>query len=383
MSERAVDVAVIGLGAMGAMTAWRAAAAGASVVGVERFDVGHDRGSSHGGSRIFRMILFEGPEYVPIARRSHALFRELEDVTGAALLQTCGGVVIGPDGGEIISDAITSARAGEVEHELLDTDTLRARFPQHAAFDDDVAVYEPGAGVIRPEATVTAAVEAARGAGAEIVTGVQIEKVTVADDGVEVRMGSETVRARRIVLAAGAWFSDLVPQLGLPLRNQRSCLAWFTARSEPEAYRPDRFPVFVRESGHLDAWGIPDVDGRGVKVGVGGSASKPWLDRPEDNWYDPTEADLAPIEALTDEAFPGLVPTVASAAACMNSKTPDGHFVIGHAPDLPRVVLAGGFSGHGFKHAAGVGDIASSLALDGASDIPLDRFAPDRFTAPE
>lgn len=378
-SEGIVDVAVVGLGVMGAMTAWRAATAGASVVGVERFEIGHDRGSSHGGSRIFRMILFEGREYVPIARRSLSLYRELERVTGADLLQVSGGLVIGPEGGEIIGEAVTSADVAEVEYELLDTDQLRARYPQHAVFDDDVAVYEKGAGTLRPEAAVVAAVDAARAAGAEIITGSQVDEVVLNDDWIGIAVDGRQIRARRVVVSTGAWFPDQVPGVDIPMRVQRSCLSWFSPRSDRAAYGPERFPTFVRESGHLNGWGIPDIDGRGVKVGIGPSASKEWLDRPEDNWRAPTAADLDPVAAFTAEAFPGLVPTAASAAACMNSKTPDGDFVIGLAPGLPQVVLVGGFSGHGFKHAAGVGDIASQLALDGVSDIPLDRFAPGRF----
>lgn len=374
------DVAVIGLGAIGAMTSWQLAARGASVVGIERFRPAHDRGSSHGGSRIFRQILFEGAEYVPLARTSLQLWRRLERDSGTSLLAVSGGLVIGPSRGELIADAVASAEAGGVEHERLETDELRARYPQHAVFDDDVAIFEPGAGALRPEAAILAAVEQAEVAGAAIVTDCAVEAIGLGEPHVSIRTQRATVVARRAVVAAGAWFNDLVPELALPLRTQRSCLAWH--RGAPSGdFGTERFPVFVRESGHLDGWGIPDIDGRGVKIGAGATANKPWLERPEDNWTAPTARDLAPSEAFVREALPDLHPRAADAAACMNSKTPDGDFIVGISSLAPELVLVGGFSGHGFKHAAGVGRIATELALDGATEIPIERFSPDRFAA--
>ncbi|MFI6392611.1 N-methyl-L-tryptophan oxidase [Nonomuraea sp. NPDC050547] len=375
------DVIVIGLGAMGSMAAWQAAARGASVLGVEQFDVGHARGSSHGGSRIYRQILFEGKEYVPLARRTLDLIKELER-DGGRLFEPSGGLVIGTDGGELIEDALASAAAGEVAHEWLTPDDLRARYPQHAVLDDDVAIFEPGAGVLRPEACVTAAVRAARRAGADIRTGVPVSELRVQDGRVAVTVGGERFTAARVILASGAWTLDLLPEVSLPLRTQRSCLSWFKARGDAAEYRPGRFPTFVRESHEAHGWGIPDVDGVGVKVGISGpQAKKAWLERPEDNWRDPAREDLAPIEEYCATAFPGLVPRVSKAMACMNSKSPDGDFVIGPVGAGGRVVFAGGFSGHGFKHAAAVGQICAQLALDGGSEFDLSAFSPTRFGA--
>jgi sarcosine oxidase len=372
------DVAVIGLGAMGAMTAWQAAARGASVVGIEQFPIAHARGSSHGGSRIFRMILFEGPEYVPVVRAAHELWRALERESGAELLTTTGGLVIGTDGGPLITDALASAAAGGVEHELLDVGQVRARFPQHALFDDDVAVYEPCAGALRPEAAIRAALKVAEGAGTRIMAECPVTSLSLGEREAEIVTANGIVRARKVVLATGPWFSDLVPELALPLRNQRSCLTWFDGG---KAYGPERFPVFIRESRDLNGWGIPDIDGRGVKVCYGSSEGKPWLDRPEDNWTAPTAVDVAPSEAFCRAAFPELTPRAADAAACINSKTPDYDFVVGVSEAAPQLVLLGGFSGHGFKHAAGIGRIAAELALDDGTDIPIQRFSPDRFAA--
>ncbi|MEV0286431.1 N-methyl-L-tryptophan oxidase [Kribbella sp. NPDC050820] len=372
------DVAVLGLGAMGATAAWRAAGRGLSVIGFEQFTPAHARGSSHGGSRIFRKTVFEGIEYVPIVDRAERLWGELERESGATIFRRSGGLCIGPADGELVRDARRCAVDGGVEVELLDADALAARFPQFAVSPGDVGVLEPGAGVLDPEGCIRAALDLAKAAGAELrfetrVTGLQHD-----DDVVRISVGEETFLARRAIVATGAWFTDLVPELALPLRVQRSPLVWFSG-PDRSAFEVGRFPTFIWESGELDGWGIPDVDGRGAKVGAGPSVPKRWLEHAADNNYPIGPADTGPGEAFVRRAFPGLEPVAVAAAACMNSKSPDGDFVIGTPAAAPALVLAGGFSGHGFKHAAAVGDITVDLAVDGASEIALARFSPDRF----
>jgi sarcosine oxidase len=373
------DVAVLGLGAMGAAAAWRAAARGASVIGFEQFTPAHARGSSHGGSRIFRKTLFEGIEYVPIVDRAERLWAQLEQDSGATVFHRSGGLCVGAPDADLLRDATRCADDGGVEIELLDADALAGRYPQFAVAPGDVGVFEPGAGALDPEGCIRAALGLAKAAGAELrfetrVTGLQYD-----DAGVRIVVGAETITARRAIVATGAWFTDLVPELALPLRIQRSPLVWFIG-ADQAAYGPDRFPTFIWGSGALDGWGIPDVDGRGVKVGVGSaSAFKPWLEHASDNDYPIGPVDTDPVEAFVRRAFPGLNPVAAAATPCMNSKSPDGDFVIGIPAAAPSLVLAGGFSGHGFKHSAGVGDITVDLAVDGDSDVPLGRFSPDRF----
>ncbi len=369
------DVAVVGLGAMGAMSLWQLAERGVSVVGVERYDIAHPYGSSHGASRIFRSILFEGPEYVPVARRSLELWRELERVSDTPLLTITGGLCIGTDGGELIADAVQSADAGDVSYELLGIDVLRARFPQHACFDDDIGVYEHAAGSVNPELAIRAAVARAAELGATVQTETTVTAVEFGADRVAITCDDQTIEARAAIISAGPWFTDLVPHLELPLRNQRSILSWFAPGRD---FGADRFPAFVRESHDLQGWGLPDLDGSGVKIGISGQP-KPWLDRPEDNRAPVSAAETLPIESFCTRAFPELPPRVVRAEPCINSKTPDGDFVVGTSSRAPGVVLAGGFSGHGFKHAAGIGSIAADLAIDGETDIPIGRFDPDRF----
>lgn len=232
------DIAVLGLGAVGSMAAWRAAARGARVIGFERYDIAHSHGSSHGGSRIFRQTLFEGTEYVPLVNRARPLWNLLERESGARLFQVSGGLCIGPEDSALIANALASARIGGFEHELLEPDELVRRFPQHAAIPEDFAVFEPGAGVLDPEECIRAAVRLATAHGAEIAPRTEVTAIEHDESGVSIRAGADSFRARRAIVATGAWFTDLLPDLALPLKVQRSPLVWFTGADRP-AYRPD------------------------------------------------------------------------------------------------------------------------------------------------
>ena len=362
---------------MGAMTLWQVAQRSTSVIGIERFEPGHARGSSHGGSRIFRRIGTEGAHYVPLARRADELWDRLQNQSRTRLRIITGGLTIGTSGGDYIASALAAAEAGDVDVELLDAAQLRRRFGQHAVCEDDVAVYEPGAGVLLPETAIRAAVEQAVAHGAQIRSGEHVRSVASDGDAVTIETSAATVRARRAVVATGAWLTDLLPQLDLPIRVQRSVPYWFDA--SPEEFGPTAFPVFRRRSGHLSGWGVPDVDGRGVKIGVS-AAPKPWLRRPEDNWVAEGEADLGLVRRFVAEAFPGLRHAAASAHPCMNARTPDGDFVIGTTPRAPGVVVLGGFGGSGFKHAAAVGEIAADLVFDDEPHVPIAAFSPARLS---
>lgn len=371
------DVAVLGLGAVGASAAWRAAERGCSVIGFEQFTPAHARGSSHGGSRIFRKTLFEGIEYSALVDRAELLWGRLERESGAALFRRTGGLCIGAEDGELVRDAMRCSAAGGVEVELLDADALASRYPQFAVAAGDVGVLEPGAGVLDPEGCIRAALELASAARADLRFETRVTALDHDDDGVRIWVGTESFAARRAIVATGAWFTDLLPEL--PLRVQRSASVWF-AGEDRGAFGPDRFPTFVWESDGLDGWGIPDVDGRGVKVGAGPSAPKPWLDHASANDYPIGPADTDPPEDFVRRALPGLAPKAVAAVACMNSKSPDGDFVIGTPRLAPSLILTGGFSGHGFKHASAIADLAIDLATDGTTEIPLTPFSPNRFS---
>ena len=374
MTDAPADVIVVGAGTMGSMALWRLARRGASVIGLEQFAPGHDRGSGHGESRMIRTAYFEGPEYVPLVQAAFPLWRELEAEAGVDLLTMTGALMIGPPGGELVSGALRSARAHGLAYQLLGPAEAAARFPQHRLAAGEVALWEEGAGVLRPERSIEAAAGRARALGATLVTGARVAAIDDAFEAVEVRAAGAAYRARHVVVCAGAWLGRLLPRLGLPLVVERQVMTWFRA-DDPGRFAPERFPVFVHERpGRPAGYGLPSLDGATVKVALhhGGRPGDPdALDR------EVTHGDVAPVSAFVAEALAGLAPSPVRSAVCMYTNAPDERFV---AARMGRVTVLGGFSGHGFKFAPVMGEIAADLALEGMTAHAIESFNPMRFS---
>jgi len=372
-----VDVAVVGVGAMGSAALWRLASRRASVVGFDQFAPPHDLGSSHGESRVIRTAYFEGPDYVPLVRRAFELWRRLEQESGASILMMTGALMIGRPDSALIAGTLASARAHGLVHEALDRAAMAARYPQHRLDPDDIGVYEADAGLLRPEQGIAAAISRAEALGATIRRDTPVTAIDMAGaEGVRLVAGGETYTARHVVVSVGAWLGRLLPHLRLPLVVERQIPVWFPLR-DAELYSPARFPVFLRAlAGNRHRYGFPTLDGVTAKMAIhheGAATSPDAVDRTA------RAEDLAPVESFVRDYMRGLAPEAARGSVCMYTNTPDEHFIIGPVPGLPALTLLGGFSGHGYKFMPVVGDIAADLALNGRTDYPIDLFAPDRF----
>lgn len=359
------DVVVVGLGAFGSAALWRLARRGMSVAGVERYGIGHEFGSSHGATRLFRIACLEHRELPALALKSLELWTELGRETGEVLVRQTGCLNVGAPDSTAVRGTLAAAAAAGVRVVELSHDELVARQPQYAGLAvRDVAVWDPGAGVCYPERNVIAQTAAARRLGAEVYPYTRVTAIESGRDGVTVRTPTVELRASQVIVAAGAWLGTLVP--GLPITPRRTALSWFRTRDPAaEDFTLDRFPAFVRQRAAGDAlWGHGSAEDYGIKIGVVD-------DRPQ-----PNERERVPAVA---EAFPGLDPTPAEVVPCLLTDSPDGQFLLGRLDARPRVVVAGGDSGHGFKHAAGVGELLARIVSDEPAFCETDFLAPARF----
>lgn len=344
------------------------------MLGVDRYAPPHAWGSSHGGSRIIRLAYFEGDHYIPLLRRAYALWRELEAGRGSDLLHVTGGLTAGHPDGPVASGARQAAERYGLACEVLTPRSVRDRFPLFRLPDDHVAVYEPDAGWLDPEACIRAHLEAAEAHGALVRTDAPVLEWQREGDGVSVTTPHGTVHAARLVLAAGGWLADLVPDLAPDLRIERQVNAWFAPQRPAEAARG---PVYIWEppSGPV-LYGFPDR-GTGLKAGLhhgGEEAGHPdVLDRavrPED---------LAALRATAERLLPGALGEVEHAAICFYTNTPDGHFLLDRHPMCPQVVIASACSGHGFKASSAIGEAAAELAVGERTGLDLGAFGLARF----
>ena len=373
---RPYDVIVVGLGGMGSAAAYHLARRRRRVLGLERFTPAHDRGSSHGGSRIIRQAYFEDPAYVPLVLRAYELWRDLERSADTRLLTVTGVLMIGPADSEAVSGSVRSARQWGLDHDLLDAAELRQRFPLFASDSGTVALYEPEAGVLRPEAAVAAHLRLAADAGAELRFSEPV-LAWEADEGggVTVTTATGAARAEGLVVCPGAWAPELLAGLGVPLANERQVQFWFEPVGGVDPFLPGRHPAWLWDDGDGVPYGLPALDGPGggVKVAFhrrGLPCTPDALDR------DVSAAEVEDIAAALRRRIPSLAGRFLRAVPCMYTNTPDDHFVIGAHPHRPQVVVACGFCGHGFKFAPVIGEIVADLVTSGATAHPIGLFDP-------
>jgi sarcosine oxidase len=370
-------VVVVGLGAMGSAACYHLARRGVEVVGIDAFDVPHARGSSHGESRIIRACYFEHPDYVPLLARAFELWHELARESGRPVIQITGGLFIGDAGSPLVSGSLDAGRAHGIPHQHLTGHDLRRRFPQFAVSGGMEAVFEPGAGLVRPEEAIAAHVALAARHGARVYSGEQVVDWQTAGGGVTVTTRARTIRADALILCVGAWTGHLVAALAPRLTVTRQAMVWVEP-DDPGSLSPSMFPVWAMQHDAADFhYGFPLIDAaRGLKLGrhVPGPI------------VDPDTFDRAPSTDDGEEArsflrryIPGADGPVRDVATCLYTSSPDGHFIVDRHPSQARVHIACGFSGHGFKFAPVIGEALADLALDAATALPIAFLRASRF----
>lgn len=338
---------------------------GLSVVGFEQHGLAHDRGSSHGGTRVIRKAYGEGAAYVPLLRRAYELWRELENESGTSLLHLVGCLNLGPREHPFVRGVISSAQKYELPHEVLEAAEVRARFPLFTPHDGDVGVFERDAGLLTVEDCTRAHVAVAHRHGAQLRSE-RVEELVIERDGVVVN----GVRARKLVLSAGAWLQSQkwFPQLAAKIAVRRQVQCWFPPAS-------GELPCFIQlfDDGR-SFYGLPAFGGRGPKICQHKDGE---ITTADDVTRETTDADSDAVRAYLRAHLPTLDAPPTERKTCLYSMTRDEHFLVGALPDFPVVVL-GGFSGHGFKFASVLGEIGADLVQHGRSQFDLTTFEPLR-----
>jgi len=362
------DCIVLGVGGFGSGAAYHLARRGGRVLGLEQFGAAHDRGSSHGETRIIRKAYFEHPDYVPLLLHAYDLWRELEAESGRRLMHLCGLMLAGPPEGEAVGGARRSAELHRLPLESLTAREARARFPAFSFRDDFAAVYEADAGFLEVENCVRSHIERAEAHGAVIKTGE--EAIGWESDGrtVRVRTAKETYAAKSLVVTAGAWSRKLLADLSVPLEVVRKPQFWHPVAS-PAYNLSSGGPAYLFELSHGVFYGFPSLDEKTVKVAEhtgGAPVSDPLnVDRGV------SESDTEPVRRFLEEALPQVRSSPARRSVCMYTNTPDRHFIVDRHPQWSNVVVGAGFSGHGFKFTSVLGLALADLALEGTTPLPI------------
>jgi sarcosine oxidase len=370
-------LAVIGLGSIGSMALWQASRLSDSVAGFEAQVPAHARSAVGGDTRLFRMIYRGAPDLYPILQRSRDLWAELEAETGQDILTRCGGLSIGAKDGPYLSALLETTRANGAEHQILSREEMAESYPQHNLRPDDIAVYDPNAGVLRTDRAVTAAVAAAEANGATVHTSTPIDSITETDDGVVITSGEKSWTFENVIVSSGGWSQRLMPDyLKAHTETRRIILTWFVARDAAQ-FTPEKFPTFSRMYEDHAMYGAPAVDGVTVKATLDGRGRPtPLADAVP---RELTPAEITETTETVTEFFPGLIPTIVRSDAFPDLYTEDRNPLLGWLSESSRIYCATGFSGGGFKNATGYGHIAAYEALGKQALEGLEFVRPERF----
>ncbi|TVX96442.1 N-methyl-L-tryptophan oxidase [Cohnella terricola] len=374
------DVIVVGAGSMGMSAGYELSRRGLKTLLIDAFAPPHTEGSHHGDTRLIRHVYSGGPTYVKLALRADERWRELEEETGEQLLVRAGVLNIADPSVYSYEGRFRDAREHGVTFEELDAGQVRERWPGVQLPERYRAMYEPDAGYLYSDKCVAAYKKLAIQSGAKLLTGTFVKDVVPSRSFVTVVTDEGEYMAHKVVVSAGAWFKTLEPFVRLPIRAVRKVVAWFEPSSP--AFDEGRFPGFTFGDENGGFYGFPSIAGSGVKIGRHdggeewrpGEPLTPFGSLPED------EADL---RRALGSFIPGAAGKLLRGAACKYEHTPDEHFIIDTHPVHPNVLLAGGFSGHGFKFASAVGELlANKIELDDWGQ-DIGRFAVSRFSLPE
>lgn len=384
------NVIVVGFGAMGSASLYQLAKTGVSVLGIDQFDPPHTNGSSHGDTRITRLAIGEGEAYVPMVKRSHEIWRELENRTNEKLLHTTGGLIISSKSKSAINHVegffdrtLEMAKKHDIEHQIFNADQIRNKFPQFNVANDEVGYFESDAGYLIPEKCIQVQLDQAKSQGAIIRVNEKMLSYNQIGDQVVVKTDRGSYRANKLVLTIGSWMPTLVPDLSAITKVYRQILYWFDISHSNLLFDQSDFPIFVWElqGDKQGIYGFPAVNGKngGIKI-----ATEQTLETTDPNQVNrsvtPAEIDFM-YQQYVKPYLNQVGPKCLRAETCLYTVTPDFHFVIDWHPNTDKVLLVSPCSGHGFKHSATIGEIVTDLVIRGKSKFDLTPFGLSRFSS--
>jgi sarcosine oxidase len=370
---------------MGSATLYQLAQRGIRALGIDLLAPPHTLGSSHGDTRITRQAIGEGDHYTPLSLRSYEIFREMERLTETSLLEVTGGLMISSLSEPVsvvhvpqfFQNTVAAAQKFGIKHEILNAKEMRLRFPQFNVDDDEMGYFEYDAAYLRPEEIIRVQLKLAGELGATIHTNETVIGFEENAKGVEVYTNQGTYTAERLVLSVGPWLTELLPQLKPVFKVYRQVLYWFDIADSFEQFAPPKFPLFIWQLKGAEAgvYGLPALDGPngGFKIGSSNYLTEPVTPDSVERSVSAEET-VEMFNSKVERCFPLANNKCLKSAVCLYTVTPDSAFVIDWLPDSQRIVICSPCSGHGFKHAAAIGESIAEMTTKGHSHLDLSAF---------
>ena len=371
------DVAVLGVGGIGSAACYHLARAGLRVLGIEQFSIPHSRGSSHGVTRILRQGLHENEAYVPLVRRALELWGELEKTGGTQLFYRTGSLDIGLPKSAIVTRSLNACRRWSIPHEQFTAVELRRRYPVLRPYDEMVGIFQPGSGFVLAEGSITAHVNGACDHGAEIHGCEKVVRWRANQTGYVIETAHSRYEVGQIVFTVGAWAAKVLGS-AVRIRPERAVLGWFQPTTNAALFGVGSLPVWIVDSpdgGHF--YGLPIFGIPGFKLGRL-SVNLDEVD-PDLPLREPDSSDERDLRQFLEKHFPDANGWLLSMQTAFFEHSPDRHFIIGELPNFAGAWIIAGLSGHGFKYASALGELAKDLVVERKGGYDLFAFRLDRF----
>ncbi|EFB3717987.1 N-methyl-L-tryptophan oxidase [Escherichia coli] len=368
------DLIIIGSGSVGAAAGYYATRAGLNVLMTDAHMPPHQHGSHHGDTRLIRHAYGEGEKYVPLVLRAQTLWDELSRHNEDDPIFVRSGVInLGPADSAFLANVAHSAEQWQLNVEKLDAQGIMARWPEILVPDNYIGLFETDSGFLRSELAIKTWIQLAKEAGCAQLFNCPVTAIRHDDDGVTIETADGEYQAKKAIVCAGTWVKDLLPEL--PVQPVRKVFAWYQADGRYSV--KNKFPAFTGELPNGDQYyGFP-AENDALKIGKHNG----------DQVIHSADERVPFAEVASDgsEAFPFLrnvLPGIGCClygAACTYANSPDEDFIIDTLPGHDNTLLITGLSGHGFKFASVLGEIAADFAQDKKSDFDLTPFRLSRF----
>ncbi len=371
------DIIVLGLGANGSSAIYHLSKTGARVCGIDQFTPPHTHGSSHGQSRIIRQAYFESPFYVPLLKEAYTIWGDVEKLSRKKLFLKTGGLMLGAENSDVVRGSKLSADTHGIAYEYLDNISIKKRFPAFRPSADTVAVLEKEAGILFPEECIRTFLQLAQKNGASLYYNERIVRIIPNGNTVEIITDKTRYTTSQLIVSAGAWLNELLPDLHLPLSIKRQVLFWMKNKDEKlqQYFLPFEMPVYIweYEPGKM-FYGFPDL-GDGIKI-ARHHDGLPVI--PDELTSEVSEKEIEDIELIT-QLYLNIDAKFNYSSTCMYTNTPDENFIIDLHPHHRNIIIASPCSGHGFKFSSVIGKILSSIATNKTFDNDISMFTISRF----
>jgi|SRR5690625_5024401 len=371
------EVGVIGVGTMGSMAMWQMAKQGVSVVGFEQFGIGHDKSAAGGETRIYRTMYKEGSDYVPLLQESYNLWRKLEQESGSRLLEITKGLMIVKQNSISFNNIVKGATTYNIKHDIFSYNQAKQLFPQHNLLPNDVVILDHMAGFIYAQHAIHKAASLAKQNGGKIHTYTQVKEIKVKKDFITVVANNRKYKFRKVIITTGPWISQLFPQYKNQIEIRRLIGHWFATKNETQLRRDYPF-IYMREVDEGIFYGLPSLDRNIVKVALS-SVKDDSIQSISKFTKDIKVEEISLINDIVKKYLPGLYPDPIRSSTYIEGYTPDNNSIIGEVEGHNNIIIASGFSGHGFKISPLIGKIVTDLVLEKKSPYLLNKFKPNRF----